>query len=303
MTGTILDASGNLIVNAPAAVREIFNFNVKKFPLTGPDNTPTPAFGLFRDDNWAFVGSGNNAVTKDYVPHTTDDVVALTEAACTAFECDMQMKAIFDNGHIVSLAPTDAIRKAIYGTADNIFARIHLNFGYQKSSCIASMGWWRDACDNLTIPHMIEGTKTTIRHSGSLRDKMDELIRNFQSLREGWGGMTDLIARMNDSETNVAEMLAAVFGDSPEEAGSRRTRHDNRTKAIVRRIMNERVNTGRPSRTPGVASVWEIYNGIQGYQQHTATRRNSPSRLQRSMMVQDDTHVKKAERVALGLIA
>ena len=67
-------------------VAEKFNFSVDKFPLSGPDNMKTPFYGLFRSDTLDVVHDAS--VTARYIPHTTDDVVALTEAAQTVFEGD-----------------------------------------------------------------------------------------------------------------------------------------------------------------------------------------------------------------------
>ena len=53
-------------------VREAFNFEVMKLPLTGADNHYTPWYGLFRDDTGSYVGSGS--ISDRYVPHTSDDV-------------------------------------------------------------------------------------------------------------------------------------------------------------------------------------------------------------------------------------
>ena len=56
-------------------VSEAFNFTVDKFPLSGPDGMRTPWYALFRSDTESVVGNGS--VTSRYVPHQTDDVLAL----------------------------------------------------------------------------------------------------------------------------------------------------------------------------------------------------------------------------------
>ena len=68
--------------NALETVQNTFDFSVDKFPLYGPDNMPTPHFGLFRSDNSECVGK---SVSARYVPHNTDDILAITEAAAEAF--------------------------------------------------------------------------------------------------------------------------------------------------------------------------------------------------------------------------
>ena len=97
-------------------VRSAFDFTVDKFPLSGPDGMSTPLYGLFRSDTSSLVSS--RSVTSRYVPHTTDDVVALSEAADTAFDGDIDVRCHFRNGHYVDVKPNRADRLAVYGTQD-----------------------------------------------------------------------------------------------------------------------------------------------------------------------------------------
>ena len=69
------------IVKASDSVKAAFDFSVDKFPLAGPDGMTTPWYGLFRSDNGRVVGNGS--VTDRYVPHSSDDVMALTEVCRT----------------------------------------------------------------------------------------------------------------------------------------------------------------------------------------------------------------------------
>ena len=69
------------------SVREAFNFDVEKYPLSanmGSEILPTDQYGLFRSD----VGylNGVKSVSPRYVPHPPDDVCALVDAAGAAFE-------------------------------------------------------------------------------------------------------------------------------------------------------------------------------------------------------------------------
>ena len=69
------------IDNALRTVADKFSFSVDKFPLYGPDNMATPHFGLFKSDTMECVGK---TVSARYVPHTTEDILAITEAAAEA---------------------------------------------------------------------------------------------------------------------------------------------------------------------------------------------------------------------------
>ena len=113
-------------------VKEVFDFSVDKFPLSGPDGMATPWYGLFRSDTGTVVGQGSK--TDRYQPHQTDDVLALVEAAQEAFETDVKVDCHFRDGHYVSIAPTDGHRRSIYERDRNgtntIFHRIFISPGY-----------------------------------------------------------------------------------------------------------------------------------------------------------------------------
>lgn len=287
-----------------ATVREAFNFEVIKLPLTGADNHYTPWYGLFRDDSGKYVGS--SSITERYTPHTTDDVCALVEAAANVFEGDVNLQCHFNDGHYVSIAPSDDYRHSVYGTDDNIFARLVISFGFDKESCVASFGGWRDACDNLMIPRMVEGTRVSIRHTRSLRSKMDDLIATFGRLEQGWENLTAMADEMQSREVRLNEFLDAVYGTpDPDAQGRSVTIHKNRTESIMRRVMRERWRTGRPALGSDFrVSAWEAYNAVQGHAQHDATRRtrrgNTITRFDRILLASNDSAVLQAEKLALS---
>mgnify|MGYP001298134565 CR=1 FL=1 len=295
-----------------STVREAFNFEVIKLPLTGADNHYTPWYGLFRDDSGKYVGS--SSITERYTPHTTDDVCALVEAAANVFEGDVNLQCHFNDGHYVSIAPSDDYRHSVYGTDDNIFARLVISFGFDKESCVASFGGWRDACDNLMIPRMVEGTRVSIRHTRSLRSKMDDLIATFGRLEHGWQNLIAMADEMQAREVRLDEFLDAIYGQpTPEQIALANTGqkvrgvtiHENRTKAILNRVMRERWQTGRPALGSDFrVSAWEAYNAVQGHAQHDATRRtrrgNTITRFDRILLASNDSAVLQAEKLALS---
>ena len=296
-----------------STVRDAFNFEVVKLPLSGADNHYTPWYGLFRDDDGKYVGSGS--ITDRYVPHTTDDVCALVEAAANVFEGDVNLQCHFNDGHYVSIAPSDDYRHSVYGTDDNIFARMVISFGFDKESCVASFGGWRDACDNLMLPRMVEGTRVSIRHTRSLRSKMDDLIATFGRLEHGWQNLIAMADEMQAREVRLDEFLDAIYGQpTPEQIALANTGqkvrgvtiHENRTKAILNRVMRERWQTGRPALGSDFrVSAWEAYNAVQGYQQHDATRRarrgDTIAKFDRILLASNDKAVRDAEKLAMSV--
>jgi len=288
--------------NVADRVRSAFNFTVDKFPLQGPDSMRTPFYGLFRSDTGTAVGYGS--VSDRYQPHTTDDVLALVEAAGTAFDGVAEVKCHFDHGHYVTVQPNKEQRVAIFGTADNIFPRIVIDAGYGGQAFKASLGLYRDVCRNMMIMRQAEGTNVAIRHTSGLRLQMDELIETFASLEAGWGNLALVAQRMQNRQVRMTEFLNAIYGEPKNDEGRSVTIHRHRTEAIFRRLVSERVRTGRGEIGPdSVVSGWEAFNAVQGYTQWDATRRVRPTEMERIVRAMHDNRVANAERLALTMAA
>jgi hypothetical protein len=287
-----------LACNVAERVRSAFNFTVDKFPLTGPDSMRTPFYGLFRSDTGTAVGYGS--VSDRYTAHTTDDVLALVEAAGTAFDGVADVQTHFDNGHYVTIQPTKEKRVAIYGTSDNIFPRIIIDAGYGGQAFKASLGMYRDVCRNMMIMRQAEGVNVAIRHTSGLRLQMDELIETFASLEAGWGNLALVAQQMQSREVRMTEFLTAIYGEPKNDEGRSVTIHRNRTEAIFRRLQSERLRTGRGNiGSDFVVSGWEAFNAVQGYTQWDATRRGRPTEMERIVRAMHDNRVAQAERLAL----
>lgn len=287
-------------VDVVGMVREKFNFNVEKRGLVGPNGEKTSFYGLFRDDTNECVGQ---PVTERYFPHTTDDVLALTEAAAHVFEGVMDAQCHFADGHFVCLQPTRDYRKSVFGTNDNVFPRLIINASFDGESHRTTLGFFRDACRNLARLRSVSGTTQAIRHLKSLRPKMDDLIQTFSVLKESWGSLTTVIEHMQNAQVRLSDFLVQVYGE-PKEAQRSETIHKNRTEAIVQRLLRERLVTGRSNPdTEFNVSVWEAFNAVQGYVQHATTRHGAPSELSRIMLAMNDKSVLKAEDVAMKILA
>lgn len=295
--------------NATATIADkiaaAFPFDVDKFPLSGPEGLSTPHYGLFRGDNGQCIGI---ACKRGYVPHTTDDVAALAEAASAAFSGgggDCQVRCTFREGHYVTVIPSDDHRRAIFGTRDNIFPRLIIRAGYDGRAFRGELGFYRDACRNLSMLRAAGQTASSvIRHTHHLRERLEDLKHVFRRLASQWDGIAATAERMEATPVNLADFLRTVY-PLPEDA-TRRTRgtHDRRIERIMRRVIRERQITGRPdlSRFDRAVevSVWEAYNAVQGYVQHDMPRHGRPSEMDRAIMALEDAAVGRALEVALA---
>tara|TARA_Y100000593_G_scaffold86106_1_gene164220 strand:- start:3870 stop:4754 length:885 start_codon:yes stop_codon:yes gene_type:complete len=287
-------------VSAVDSVKSKFDFSVDKFPLAGPDGLKTPLYGLFRSDTMEFVGK---PCSKHYVAHQSDDVLALVESAGEAFEGVGDVQCHFRDGHYVSIAPSRDQRRAIYGTSDNIFPRFIVNAGYDGRAFSAIMGFYRDACSNLAMMRQVSGTSVSIRHGSGLREKMDDLIQTFSVLRESWATLGDVIAELQNRQVRMTDFLDQVYGQPDPDSKRGVTIHKNRTEAIFRRLSRERFTTGRGAMDSQFnVSAWEAYNAVQGFVQHDASRKGSPSDFARVIAASNDAAVKKAEGLALATL-
>lgn len=294
--------------NVSDSVRTAFNFTVDKFPLSGPDNMKTDQFGLFRSD----IGyiTGVKSVSPRYVPHTTDDVCALVEAAGEAFDGEIECDTYWRSGHYVKIQPTRAERERIFGENDNIWPRIVIRAGYDGQAFTGMMGYYRDACRNLAIMRQVKGTTVSIRHTSGLRKKMNELIQTFSILKNSWANLTDVIHRLQSKEVRMSEFLDKIYGKPTDEqlavvASGQAIRavtvHKQRTEDIWNRLNAERNATGREPLQDNV-SLWEAYNAIQGYVQHDAqAKKGFTGEFSRIIRASNDLNVIKAEKLVLSL--
>jgi hypothetical protein len=278
-------------------VRTAFPFNVTREPLYSGDGATTHYHGLFRDDTGEPVS--RHSVCSGYEPHTTDDIVALVEAASEAFGGgDAVVRARFSHGHQVIVAPSNSHRQAIFGTRDNLFARVNISAGYDGRAVQASLNAYRDACRNLMMLRKVAGVTQTIRHTSNLRPEMDDLIETFGYLAARWNDVGNAAREMEQREVRLVGFLDRIYGQPDERSLAGITRHRNRTEAIVRRLFRERMQTGRPDLgNEMIVTGWEAYNAVQGYHQHDATRRGNPSDIERALLALDNQQVAKAERL------
>ena len=283
-------------------VRDFFNFEVVKLPLSGPEGMPTGVYGLWRDDQREMLGSGS--VTSRYIPHTTDDVCVLAERAEAIFDGNAQVDCHFADGHYLTVCPSDAHRVSIFGTSDNIFPRLLIRAGLDGESFKVIMGFYRDACDNLSMLRTVDAVTVSIRHTKQLRGKIEDLKRQFSLLERGWENTIASIRGMQNRQVQLRDFLLEVY---PIPTGANATdeklaKHLEQLTLMMSRVADERLATGRPNFDANyTVSAWEAYNAVQGYVQHEKTRRNLTSDFQRILKASADKDVKRAEQLALAV--
>jgi hypothetical protein len=289
-------------------VREAFDFSVDRLPLSGPDNMPTDHYGLFRSDNAECTG---RTVKKGYIPHQTEDVQAIVDAASTVFEGggDTDVQCHWRDGHHVTVSPSRDIRKSLFGGKDNVFPRLIIHAGYDGTAFSATLGMFRDVCSNLQMLRHVSGTTTKIRHTSGLRGHMDELIEDFRTLESGWEAVGQYIDRMSETTIALDQFLEHLYPlPSPEASANTVTRHRNTITSITRRVLREYQQTGQQwgglDGAPSRVSAWMAYNGATGFLEHDKTRKGERNRssADRSILAMADPISTKADSYIHSLI-
>jgi len=298
---------------ASASVRSDFDFTVDKFPLFGPDNMKTDQYGLFRSTDGYI--EGVKSISSRYVPHTTDDVCALVEAASEAWDGEIECKTHWNRGHYVNIQPTNAERRRIFGENDNIWPRVMIRGGFDGKGFQGTMAYHRDACDNLVMLRKVNSTTVSIRHTSGLRAKMDELIETFAVLKDGWENVVAAAERMQTRSVDLSAFVREVYADRiPSDTEILLAESGTKVRAvtvfakmvdtIMERVIDERARTQRDAFVSGeskVVSAWEAFNAVQGYVQHAAQSKTGfKSEFARILRAGEDKHVRRAESIALS---
>lgn len=307
-------------------VQESFPFNVTKEILSGPNlvdenghiiERKTDLYGLFRDDTHEQIADASKKAK--YVPHTTDDVIALTEAAQQAFagEEDCVLRCYFRKGHHVIIEPDAKHRVEIFGDKDAVFPRLKIDANYNGKAHTTTLGTFRDLCANLAMLKMVQGIHVKIGHRGNLRADMNRLIDDMSMFAQGWENLVDHIKDMESRELSFHDYVREIFPDPGDGAAQKEISiQRNILKAIGRRIELEALKTGRPNpgmydmdpiRNPDYRNLkvtgWEAYNAIQGYIQHDVSRAKKFQAFDRMLKAASDTRVTNAEKAVFALTA
>ena len=275
-------------------VSSVYNFSVDKFPLSGPDGLKTAHYGLFRSDTSENVG---NAVSGKYVPHTVEDISTLVEAARQAFDGELSVTAHWNQGHQLILQPTRNAAATVYGD-DKIIPKLSIFGGFGGTGFKADLGFFRYTCSNLAFLSRVVGVSANIRHTLSMRDRIDNLVTRFATIRDSWQATQEQIAVMADRQLSITRFMAELFPKDLSATGRGLTVAEKRVETILGRLMLEREKLGMAQ--ADTASGWMLWNAVQGYTQHNATRKIANVDL-RGLATWDDPIVNRAEQLALTL--
>jgi hypothetical protein len=277
---------------------------IEKHRLRPPqkfDGANVPHFGFFREDNGqclSFSSMGGYSLT------THDDYIALASAAVDSMGGDGKVRAIWTQRKSISQAtiivePTIEAQKTGFdiGGGDYIFSRLVIEAPFGRPFNVGG-GFYRHVCRNLARPEIAGASfNQSIRHTSSLRSRMDELIEVCKRANS----FSDMIASMrklNEIEIGVVDFLAELYPMPENASENTATRAKNRATAIYSRLHKEALKLGTKNGDNGKASLWAMVQAVTGYIQWDKTRKNSASETDRAVMALHDDETGKVWALA-----
>ena len=137
--------------------------------------------------------------------------------------------------------------------------------------------------------------KDTTETENVARGKEDQVLEELkESIRHQAEEQRRDKAKDRERMDALEDVVQEVYGQVET------TRQADRNNRIFQRAISESIAIGReiPDSDYGYrTTAWQALQAIQGYEQHTASRRGNPGTNARAWMVQGNRHVSRAERV------
>lgn len=268
-----------------------FPRKVVKMPLMGPDNIPSPHYGIcFEDatgrDDWV-----KATVKKNYQLHTREDVKSICLSAAEGFDLDpndirVNASWIKGKGHAVSITPTKEYRRAIANEKDGIWPSLIVR-AYYGGAFKASVSMKRDLCSNLMMIRNVSNASVNLRHTFNFREHFAETVDTFRGLIAMSDNVVEATRMLAQVDVDLHETLDAIYPESLTGSKRSRTIRNNKLSRIKEIVRTERRKLGL-NYYPRTASLWDVVNGITGYVQHDKGRRGNVTRDDRALMAVAD---------------
>ena len=277
-----------------------------KLPLVGPDNHPTPYYGIARSDLTGRDAWFPAAVKKGYVAHTRDDVKALALAAAKAIDVDPDHLSVdcawAKNGHRVSIQPTNGYRRSIGNDRDGVWPRfiIRANYGGKFTG---SAGLHRDLCSNLMMMRNVEGVNVSLRHTKSFRDNFDATVASFSSIAARHDNIVEACRELQSTQASVTEYVTRFMPPPSDADGKAKLAGwERRVEKLIARLHDEQRALGLAANSK-TADLWLLANMATGYVQHDKSRVGRLNKSERAFAAVDDKLADHAWVVASSMAA
>ena len=266
-----------------------FPRKVVKMPLFGPDNIPSPHYGICFEDATSREDWVKATVKQGYQLHTREDVKSICLAVAEGFDIDpdhINVKAswVKGKGHAVSITPTREYRRGIANDRDGVWPSLVVR-AYYGGAFKASVSLKRDLCSNLMMIRNIEKASVNLRHTYNFREHFSETVETFKGLIAMSDNVVQATRMLAQVNVDLHETLDAIYPEK--ETRRSRTMRENKLSRIKEIVRQERRKLGLDY-YPRTASLWDIVNGITGYVQHDKTRKGRVTLDDRALMAVTD---------------
>lgn len=265
---------------------------VERFPAFGPDGLTSRYYMYYR---------GTEQVG---VPCTADrhamDLERVNEVA------QAMGRMIGDVGHMDARWASNNYSLMFKGSrtyevtpGDDVRLNFTFRTGFDGRAALVMGGLNRGICANGLIFSAVAGMNMNlkIRHTRSLNWRVDLALSKMGEIIANAERLVGVARRASERTVSFGEAFRAVYPLADD--ASRRTRalDERRAERVAQRIWNERIELGRNTSLQDV-SAWEMFNGIQGVEQHKRTRRPS-NEHERIMRAADNSAVQRAAELLL----
>lgn len=282
-----------------------FPRQVVKMPLFGPENIPSPHYGICFDDATEKADWCQCTVKKNYRPHTNEDVRDLVSIVADGFDIpssDIEVKAswVTGKGHAVAVTPTKKHRRSIAGN-DTIWPSLVVR-AYYGGAFKATVSMKRDACSNLQMIRNVSQSTVNLRHTFSFHDHFADTLELFQNLIAKSDDVVQAARQLNEIRVNYSTWFDYLYPEQESPTSKRsvttRQRKIDRMKEIHQRECSL-LDTKCDNRS---GTLWELVNSVTGFVQHDKTRFGKPSEDDRALLAVFDNESNRAWDAAFDMM-
>lgn len=240
-----------------------------------------------------------HSVSSRFGFHQTSDLLPLVDAFSDVFGDACNVNCYWKHGQHIIMQPSNDMRETIFDSnkgntkPDTLAFRLCVSARYDKPLVFTGAGF-RDACRNLLMPRTVEGITRRVTHHRRIHSNISLVTEEFKALKDKWSVLVNWAKYLESKTVMLEDVVKEVYGQVET------TRQADRNNKIFQRAISESIAIGReiPDSDYGYrTTAWQALQAIQGYEQHTASRRGNPGTNARAWMVQGNRHVSRAERV------
>ena len=265
---------------------------VERFPAFGPEGLTSRYYMYYRGTEQVGVPctADRHAMDLERVNEVAQEMAHMIGDVgdMSARWASNRYSLMFKGSRTYEITPGDTVRHNFgFGT------------GFDGRAAFVMGGLNRGICENGLIFNAVAGMNMSlkIRHTQSLNWRVDLALSKMGEIIANADRLVGVARRASERMVSFGEAFRAVFPLADD--ASRRTRaiDDRRAEQVAQRIWNERIKLGRNASLQDV-SAWEMFNGIQGVQQHKETKRPT-NEHERIMRAAENSSVQRAAELLL----